>query len=102
MTEANLEYNGSISLDPEFLAAADILPFEQVDVYNITNGNRFTTYAIAGPKGAREVCINGAAAHLARPGDMVIICSYVSTTEEEARNWKPKLILMDSDNRMLL
>ena len=78
VTDANIEYEGSITLDEGLMEAAGILPFEQVHIYNITNGARFQTYAIKGERGSGEVCINGAAAHLAKKGHMVIIASYAS------------------------
>ena len=98
VTDANIDYEGSISLDEELMEAAGILPFEQVHIYNITNGARFQTYAIKGERGSGEVCINGAAAHLAKKGHMVIIASYASMEEVEAVNHEPILIYVDAEN----
>ena len=88
VTEANIEYEGSVSIDPGLLEAADILPYEQVDIYDCTNGNRISTYAIEGERGSREICVNGAAAHLIKPHDLVIICSYVQVDDDECRDWE--------------
>ena len=99
VTEADVDYEGSITIDSELLHMADMLPYEKVDVYDITNGNRLQTYAIEGEPGSGVICINGAAAHLIKPGDLVIICSYVQVDETEARGWKGRRILLDADNR---
>jgi aspartate 1-decarboxylase len=99
VTDAELHYEGSISIDPDLLAAANIAEFEQVQVYNITNGNRFTTYAIRAD-GAGEIKVNGAAAHLATAGDQVIIASYANYTPEEAARHRPLLVKVDERNRM--
>ncbi len=98
VTDANLDYNGSITVDPELMELADLVEYEQVDVYNITNGSRFTTYVISGTAGDREICINGAAAHLAKPKDLVIICSYFELEDEESRTWSPRTILLGPQN----
>ncbi len=98
VTDADLNYEGSISLDPKLVAAADLVEFEKVDVYNITNGNRFHTYVIFGGEG--EVCLNGAAAHLATTGDLVIIASYVEIEDEEVESHRPKLVHVDSRNEI--
>ena len=100
VTDANIDYEGSISLDEELMEAAGILPFEQVHIYNITNGARFQTYAIKGERGSGEVCINGAAAHLAKKGHMVIIASYASMEEIEAVHHQPILVYVDAENRI--
>lgn len=99
VTEANRDYEGSITVDSELMAAVDILPYEQVDIYNITNGNRFTTYAIKGAAGSGTICINGAAAHLAGVGDRIIICSYSTVSEKVVRGHKPKIMVLDEANR---
>lgn len=99
VTEADLHYEGSVSVDPLLLEAADILPHEQVDIYNITNGQRLTTYAIPGESGQGEIKINGAAARLASPGDLVIIATYAQYDENELRHHRPRVILVDGDNR---
>ena len=85
VTEANVEYEGSVTIDADLLRAADILPYEQVDIYDCTNGSRLTTYVIEGEPGSGEICVNGAAAHLIKPHDLVIICSYVQVDDAEAR-----------------
>ena len=99
VTDANLEYEGSISIDRSLSDAADFLLFERVEIYNITNGARFATYVIEAPRGSGEICVNGAAAHLVRPGDKVIIASYVNLSDAEAKAWVPKVILLDGENR---
>ena len=100
VTDADLEYEGSISIDPALARAADFVPFERVEIYNITNGERFATYFIEGEEDAGEITLNGAAAHKAGPGDLVIICSYAEYTEEEARGHEPKLVHVDSCNKI--
>jgi aspartate 1-decarboxylase len=99
VTDANLHYNGSVTVDPELLAAADILENERVDVLDITTGNRLTTYAIPGAPGRGEICLNGAAAHLVSRGDLVILVSYAEYEEQEARAHRPKLVFVDERNR---
>ena len=96
VTDANIGYEGSITIDKKLMEEADILPFQQVDVLNINNAARFTTYAIEGEKG--EICINGAAARLAVMGDIVIILSFCQFEEEKARNFKPTLVYVDNKN----
>ncbi len=98
VTKADLDYEGSISVDVKLLEAAGILVHEKVDVLNITNGERFTTYTIPGGDG--EIQINGAAAHLAKPGHKVIIVAYAQMGEEDARSWKPKVVVVDEKNRI--
>ncbi len=100
VTEANLDYMGSITLDPDLMEAAGILPYEQVHVLDVTNGNRLETYTLVGERGAAEVCINGAAAHLVREGDVVIIVAYQQLTAEEALNVKPRQVFVDANNRI--
>jgi aspartate 1-decarboxylase len=99
VTDANLHYQGSVTLDPELMAAADILENERIDVLDITNGNRLTTYAIPGAPGRGEVCLNGAAAHLVARGDLVILVTYAEYDEEEARRHRPALVFVDERNR---
>ncbi|ADN01188.1 aspartate 1-decarboxylase [Spirochaeta thermophila] len=96
VTETRLDYEGSISVDPELYRAAGMFPHEKVDVFNLNNGARFTTYLIDGRPG--EICINGAAARLAQPGDLVIIVSYAHLTPEEASSWQPTVVLVDDRN----
>lgn len=100
VTQADLNYNGSISIDVELMQASGILPFEQVDVLDITNGARLTTYAIEAPAGSGTITINGAAAHLVNVGDLVIICAYAQMSPEEAKAHKPTIILVDDKNKV--
>lgn len=100
VTDANLHYQGSVTIDRLLLEAADMVEFEQVQIYNVTNGSRLTTYTIVGEAGSGEICINGAAAHLTHPGDLVIIASYAEYTEEELDGHTPKVVLVDAQNRM--
>lgn len=100
VTQADLDYEGSISVDSELLDAAGILPHEQVDVLNITNGARFTTYAIPAPRGSKTIGVNGAAARLVQSGDKVIIAAYCQLPAEEARNYAPSVVLLDDGNRI--
>lgn len=100
VTGADLNYEGSITIDPALLEAATILPYEQVDVLNINNGARFTTYAIAGKKrGSGEITINGAAARLAQKGDLVIICAFCRLEAKDAKKHKPAVVLVDAKNK---
>jgi len=101
VTQADLDYEGSLTLDPILLEAADILPYEQVHVWNVTRGTRLSTYAIAGDLGSGVVCINGAAAHLVSPGDLVIIATFTELDEAEARSYRPKVVLVDAKNRIV-
>lgn len=100
VTQAELHYEGSITVDPILLEAADIRPYEQVHVLDINNGNRLVTYAIEGEHGDGRICINGAAAHLVSPGDLVIICSYADYDAAELEKFKPRIILVDGKNRI--
>ncbi|PKM79188.1 MAG: aspartate 1-decarboxylase [Firmicutes bacterium HGW-Firmicutes-13] len=101
VTDANLNYNGSITIDSDLLTAADILPYEQVHVVNINNGARFETYVIEGKAGSGEICLNGAAARLAHPGDLIIIISYSMVGEEELENFEIKTILVNERNEIV-
>jgi aspartate 1-decarboxylase len=98
VTEANLEYEGSITIDQDLMEAADMLPNEEIHVWNIDNGARLSTYILPGPRGTGTVCINGAAAHLVKPGHKVILATFAQMNAEEARNHKPTVILVDQDN----
>lgn len=100
VTAADLHYVGSITVDADLLRAADILPFEQVHVVDVTNGARLETYAIAGEPGSGVVQLNGAAAHLVNVGDLVIIMSYVQTDEPVSAEWHPPVVLVDERNRI--
>lgn len=101
VTDADLDYEGSISIDPVVARAADLVPFERVEIYNITNGERFATYFIEGREESGEITLNGAAAHKAGRDDLVIICSYAEYTEAEARGHKPNLVYVDECNKIL-
>ena len=100
VTHAELEYDGSCAIDGNLLDRSGIREFEQIDIYNITNGERFTTYAIRAEAGSGIISSNGAAAHKAKPGDRVIICSYVSIDEAELSKHKPVLIYLDEKNNI--
>jgi aspartate 1-decarboxylase len=103
VTSANIHYIGSITLDPVLMEAADILPYEKVTVLNLHNGARFETYAIEGERKSGVVCLNGAAARLAQPGDLVIILTYVDVDAEakELKEWKPRIVFVDEKNRII-
>ena len=101
VTDADLHYLGSMTLDPELIEAADLKVHEKVEIYNITNGERFATYVIEGERGAGEVVLNGAAAHKASAGDLVIICSYAEYEEAELEAHRPRVLFVDGDNRIL-
>ena len=101
VTQTELDYEGSITIDEELMEVADILPAEKLDIYNITNGVRFSTYAIRGERGSGVISINGAAARLAEVGDELIVISYAVFTEEETKTLKPKIIKVDEKNRVL-
>lgn len=100
VTQADLNYEGSITISPELLAASNILAYEAVNVWNVTAGTRFETYAITGPKGSGEICVNGAAAHLVTPGDLIIIASFTQVLEEHCALWDPTVVFVDEFNRM--
>ncbi len=100
VTDADLHYVGSITIDEDLLRAADILPYEKVQVVDVDNGNRLETYAIAGPAGQGDICLNGAAARLVSPGDTVIIMSYVDVTEPVPQPWEPIVVHVDRHNRI--
>lgn len=99
VTDANLNYVGSITIDTDLLEAADIRPYEQVAVVNINNGQRFETYAIEGPAGGGDMCLNGAAARLAQPGDLIIVISYAQYDERDLDGYEPIVVHVDSANR---
>jgi aspartate 1-decarboxylase len=101
VTHADLDYEGSISIDEDLLDAAGILEYEAVHVWNITRGTRLQTYAIRGARGSGTVCINGAAAHLNRPGDLVILATFAELEESEARSFEPTVVLVDENNRIV-
>lgn len=99
VTEANLNYVGSITIDEDLMELADLYPNEKVQIVNNNNGARLETYTIAGPRGTGVICLNGAAARLVQPGDNVIIISYAMMTEEEARSYAPKVVILDHENK---
>ncbi|RKH00332.1 aspartate 1-decarboxylase [Corallococcus sp. CA053C] len=99
VTQADLDYEGSVTIDRNLLQAADILPFEKVAVWNVTRGTRLETYALEGEAGSGVICINGAAAHLNQPGDLVILATFAEVEEAELANWKPKVVFVDGKNR---
>jgi len=101
VTGADLHYEGSVTIDQDLMEAADIIPYEAVAVWNVTNGSRLETYAIEGERGSGVICLNGAAARLVAPKDLVIIASFVDMPNLEALNHKPKLVFVDENNRML-
>lgn len=100
VTEADLNYEGSVTIDADLMRAADIAEFEQVHIYDVTNGNRIITYAMVGPAGSGMICINGAAAHKVHPGDLVILATYATVTEAERREHKPRIVHVDAKNRI--
>jgi aspartate 1-decarboxylase len=101
VTHADLDYEGSVSIDEDLMDAAGIWNYEAVHVWNITRGTRLQTYAIRGERGSGVICINGAAAHLNRPGDMVILATFAEMEEAEARNHVPQVVLVDAKNRVV-
>lgn len=100
VTEADLDYEGSITIDRDLMDAADLLDHERVDVYDCTNGHRLSTYVIPGERASGTIGINGAAAHLVKPGDLVIIASYVGMDDEAARAYEPRICFVDARNRL--
>ncbi len=101
VTHSELDYEGSCAIDGRLLDAAGIHEYEQIQIYNINNGERFTTYAIRAEENSGIISINGAAAHKAAPGDLVIICAYVGLSDQEMASYKPNLIYVDGDNRIV-
>ncbi len=100
VTDANLNYEGSITIDRSLMDAAGILPFEKVGILDINNGARFDTYVIEGERDSGTICLNGAAARMVQKGDLVIIVAYASLTPEEAKSWKPTIVKVDSRNKL--
>ena len=98
VTHAELDYEGSCAIDQELMDAAGILPFEQLHIYNIANGERFTTYAISAPRGSGTIGVNGAAAHKASPNDLLIVCTYAELEAKEAERFQPTLVYVDGNN----
>ncbi len=100
VSHAELDYEGSCAIDTDFMQQANILPFEQLHIYNISNGERFTTYAIVAPAGSKTIGVNGAAAHKAKAGDILIICTYAEFEAAEAAAFQPDLVYFNADNVM--
>jgi aspartate 1-decarboxylase len=101
VTQAQLNYEGSCAIDQDLLEQAGILEYEKIEIYNIDNGNRFSTYAIVGERGSKIISVNGAAARQAAVGDRVIICTYASMDAEEIATHKPNLVYLDKDNNIV-
>lgn len=101
VTATELHYEGSITVDKTLMDAVDIMPYEKVHVLNLNNGSRIETYAIEGEGGSGVICLNGAAARLAEPGDKVIIISYCSMEKEKAIGWRPKIVIVDDKNKIV-
>ena len=101
VTHAELHYEGSCAIDDDLLDAADIREYQQIDIYNVTNGERFTTYAIRAQRGSGVISVNGAAAHKANPGDILIIASYAMYSEMELQKFHPQLVYVDEHNRII-
>ena len=99
VTHADLEYEGSVTVDSDLLDAAEILPYEAVHIWNVTRGSRLMTYALPGPRGSGAICVNGAAAHLNQPGDKVILATFADMTRTEARRHRPIVVRVDEHNR---
>ena len=102
VTDANLLYQGSVTIDPVLMEAADLVRFERVEIYNCTNGERFATYAIPGTPGRGEIVVNGAAAHKAGAGDVVILATYADYEDAECRSHQPSLVFVDARNRIVV
>lgn len=101
VTHSELDYEGSCAIDAELMRLAGIHEYEQIQIYNVTNGERFTTYAILAEAGSRVISVNGAAAHKANPGDRVIICAYAGLDSDEIASFKPTLVYLDEENRVI-
>ncbi len=100
VTDADLSYEGSITIDEDLMDTADLLPYEKVEIYNVSNGERFSTYTISGARESGVICLNGAAARKVSKGDIIIIASYVLVDEDLVKKWRPTCILVDDKNRM--
>ncbi|MFC2173050.1 aspartate 1-decarboxylase [Acidobacteriota bacterium] len=101
VSETRLDYEGSLTLDTELMDAAGFYPFEKVDIYDISNGARFSTYLIEGAAGSGQVCLNGAAARLAEPGDLIIVAGYTFMDEADGKKHRPTIVHVDQDNRIV-
>ncbi|MCX6918913.1 MAG: aspartate 1-decarboxylase [Verrucomicrobia bacterium] len=102
VTGARLDYEGSLAMDIELMNLVGMLPYEKILVGNLANGERFETYAIPAPAGTREICLNGATAHLGKPGDLLVIMTFAELTPEEAKHWKPKTATLAERNRRVV
>lgn len=100
VTETNVDYEGSLTIDADLLEAADMLPFEQIHVWDVTNGARLITYTLPGPRGSRVFCVNGAGAHLINTGDVIIIATYAELEDAEARLHQPRVVFLDEENKV--
>jgi len=100
VTETNLDYEGSLTIDTDLLEEADILPHEQIHVWDVTNGARLVTYALAGKRGSGEICVNGAGAHLIKTGDVIIIATYAELEDAEARVHLPRVVFLERGNKI--
>jgi aspartate 1-decarboxylase len=101
VTQTELEYEGSLTLDGDLMRAADLAPYERIEVYNVARGTRFATYVIPGPAGRGDCCVNGAAAHLAEVGDEVILCVYAGVEERDLAGHRPTVVVVDGRNRVV-
>jgi aspartate 1-decarboxylase len=102
VTDSSLNYEGSLAIDAEFMAAVGLRPYERILIGNINNGERFETYAIAAPAGSKSICLNGATAYLGKPGDLVTIMSFALVDEREAADWQPKVLVLADANRRIV
>ena len=100
VTDADLHYEGSISIDEKLLEEAAMVPYEKVEIYDVNNGERFSTYIIKGKRNSGTICLNGAAARKVAKGDLIIIATYVLVDEKEVKKWKPKCVLVDAENKI--
>ena len=98
VTMRDLEYEGSLTLDPVLMEAADMVPYERIEVYDVENGNRFATYLITGERGAGECCVNGAAAHMVHVGDKLILATYLTVTDDELADYRPRIVMVGEGN----
>ena len=101
VTHADVAYEGSVTIDRDLMDAANVLPFEAVHIWNATRGTRLVTYALEGPRGSGAICVNGAAAHLNQPGDIVILATFADMTPEEAKTYRPTVVRVDTRNRVV-
>ncbi len=101
VTQADVDYEGSVTIDLDLIEAAGFLQYEKVAIWNVTSGTRLETYVLEGARGSGVICINGAAAHLMKPGELVILATFAEVEEHEARTWKPTVVFVDRDNRIV-